>query len=104
MPILRGPFDLKILMAFHLIIFACRASLYRLGQCIFETIEEAQEQAAGRFWTYNNPSHGFQANHCRAAERPNMGIRGITSTMKLKMVVWILQLNPTKNGEITFRE
>jgi len=34
------------------------------GQYIFETIEEAQEQATEWLWTYNN-------------ERPNMGIGGI---------------------------
>lgn len=43
-----------------------------LGQYIFETIEEAQEQATEWLWTYNN-------------ERPNMGIGGITPAMKLKM-------------------
>ena len=43
-----------------------------LGQYIFETIEEAQEQATEWLWTYNN-------------DRPNMGIGGITPAMKLKM-------------------
>jgi len=43
-----------------------------LGQYIFETIEEAQDQATEWLWTYNN-------------ERPNMGIGGITPAMKLKM-------------------
>ncbi|UWS81828.1 IS3 family transposase (plasmid) [Phaeobacter sp. G2] len=43
-----------------------------LGQCIFETIEEAQDQATECLWTYNN-------------ERPNMGISGMTPVMKLKM-------------------
>ena len=43
-----------------------------LGQNIFETIEEAQEQATEWLWTYNN-------------DRPNMGIGGITPAMKLKM-------------------
>ncbi len=43
-----------------------------LGQFIFETIEEAQEQATEWLWTYNN-------------ERPNMGIGGVTPAMKLKM-------------------
>lgn len=43
-----------------------------LGQYIFETIEEAQDQATQWLWTYNN-------------ERPNMGIGGITPAMKLKM-------------------
>lgn len=38
---------------------------------IFETIEEAQEIATDRLWTYNN-------------ERPNMGIGGITPAQKLK--------------------
>ena len=42
-----------------------------LGQHIFETIEEAQDQATEWLWTYNN-------------ERPNMGIGGITPAMKLK--------------------
>ena len=43
-----------------------------LDQYIFETIEEAQEQATAWLWTYNN-------------YRPNMGIGGITPAMKLKM-------------------
>ena len=43
-----------------------------LAQYIFETIEEAQEQATAWLWTYNN-------------DRPNMGIGGITPAMKLKM-------------------
>ncbi len=43
-----------------------------LGQYIFETIEEAQEQATEWLWTYNN-------------DRPNMGIGGIAPAMKLKM-------------------
>ena len=43
-----------------------------LGQNIFETIEEAQQQATEWLWTYNN-------------DRPNMGIGGITPAMKLKM-------------------
>ncbi len=42
-----------------------------LGQYIFETIEEAQDQATEWLWTYNN-------------ERPNMGIGGMTPAMKLK--------------------
>ena len=42
-----------------------------LSQYIFETIEEAQDQATQWLWTYNN-------------ERPNMGIGGITPAMKLK--------------------
>jgi len=42
-----------------------------LSQYIFETIEEAQDQATVWLWTYNN-------------ERPNMGIGGITPAMKLK--------------------
>jgi putative transposase len=42
-----------------------------LSQFIFETIEEAQEQATEWLWTYNT-------------ERPNMGIGGITPAMKLK--------------------
>ncbi len=42
-----------------------------LSQYIFETIEEAQDQAIKWLWTYNN-------------ERPNMGIGGITPAMKLK--------------------
>ena len=42
-----------------------------LGQYIFETIEEAQDQTTEWLWTYNN-------------ERPNMGIGGMTPAMKLK--------------------
>ena len=42
-----------------------------LDQNIFETIEEAQDQATQWLWTYNN-------------DRPNMAIRGITPAMKLK--------------------
>ena len=42
-----------------------------LSQYIFETIEEAQNQATEWLWTYNN-------------ERPNTGIGGITPAMKLK--------------------
>ncbi len=44
-----------------------------LGQNIFATIKEAQEQATRWLWTYNN-------------DRPNMGIGGITPAMKLKQV------------------
>ena len=43
-----------------------------LDQNIFETIEEAQDQATEWLWTYNN-------------DRPNMAIGGITPAMKLKM-------------------
>ena len=42
-----------------------------LSQYIFETIEEAHDQATEWLWTYNN-------------ERPNMAIGGITPAMKLK--------------------
>ena len=42
-----------------------------LDQNIFETIEEAQDQATTWLWTYNN-------------DRPNMAIGGITPAMKLK--------------------
>ena len=55
-----------------------------LDQNIFETIQEAQEQATRWLWTYNNPSHGLCANHCWATDRPNMAIGGITPAMKLK--------------------
>ena len=43
-----------------------------LDQYIIETIEEAQDHATQRLWTYNN-------------DRPNMGIGGITPAQKLKM-------------------
>ena len=42
-----------------------------LDQNIFETIEEAQDQATEWLWTYNH-------------DRPNMAIGGITPAMKLK--------------------
>ncbi|EKE68848.1 hypothetical protein B30_17555 [Celeribacter baekdonensis B30] len=60
------------------------------GQYIFETIEEAQDQATERRWTYNN-------------KRPNMGIGGMTPAMKLKTAGRILRLNPIQNGGITER-
>ena len=44
----------------------------KLNQNIFETIEEAQNQATDWLWTYNN-------------DRPNMAIGEITPAMKLKM-------------------
>jgi hypothetical protein len=50
-----------------------------------KNIEAAQDFATQWLWTYNNPSHGLQANHCRATDRPNMGIGGITPAQKLKM-------------------
>ena len=43
-----------------------------LGQYIFQSIEEAQEQATRWLWTYNN-------------ERPNMAIGGVPPALKLKM-------------------
>ena len=43
-----------------------------LGQNIFASIKEAQQQATRWLWTYNN-------------DRPNMGIGGITPAMKLKL-------------------
>lgn len=43
-----------------------------LEQYIIESMEEAQEFATERLWTYNN-------------ERPNMGIGGITPAEKLKI-------------------
>ena len=43
------------------------------GQYIFDTIEEAQDQATEWLWTYNN-------------ERPNMGIGGMTHALQLKAV------------------
>ena len=38
-----------------------------LDQHIIENIEAAQDFAMKRLWSYNKPSHGLQANHCRAA-------------------------------------
>ena len=43
-----------------------------LGQYIFQSIEEAQEQTTRWLWTYNN-------------ERPNMAIGGVPPALKLKM-------------------
>jgi hypothetical protein len=57
---------------------ACRAVDEWLGTHIFHSIQEVQDYATKWLWTYNNPSHGLQANHCRATDRPNMGIGGIT--------------------------
>lgn len=44
---------------------------YWLARYIFDTIEEVQDHATQWLWTYNN-------------DRPNMGIGGITTAMKLK--------------------
>ncbi|MCF6329547.1 MAG: integrase core domain-containing protein, partial [Henriciella sp.] len=43
-----------------------------LGQYIWNSIEEIKDHATRWLWTYNN-------------QRPNMGIGGITSAMKLKL-------------------
>jgi hypothetical protein len=56
-----------------------------LDQNIFETIEEAQEQATKWLWTYKN-------------DRPNMAIGGITPAMKLKMAAWFYKRTPLKMG------
>jgi putative transposase len=68
--------------------FNCRAVGEWLSQYIFETIEEAQDQAAEWLWTYNNG-------------RPDMAIDGITPAMKLKTAAWVLRLSPIKSGGIT---
>ncbi len=53
---------------------------------VFETIEEAQDQATEWLWTYNNKC-------------PNMGIGGMKPAMKL--AAWILRLSPINNEGIT---
>ena len=45
-----------------------------LNQYIFETIEEAKDQATEWLWTHNNVL-------------PNVGIGGVTPAMKLKTAV-----------------
>jgi putative transposase len=55
-----------------------------LGQSIFETIEEAQNETTGWLRTCNN-------------ERPDKGIGGMTPAMKLKTAVGIPRLDPFKN-------
>lgn len=55
-----------------------------LGQYIFETIEEAQDQATEwliRSFSRTNGVHDLILNN---NERPNMGIDGMTPAMKLK--------------------
>jgi len=54
-----------------------------LGQNIFETIEEAQEQATEWLWTYNNPSRALLRN----ARKP----RGLTS------ITW--HIRPMENAD-----
>lgn len=49
-----------------------------LGRYIFETIEDAQDQATKWLWTYNN-------------ERPKMGICCMTPAMKLKTAASVLR-------------
>jgi putative transposase len=57
-----------------------------LDQNIFETIEEAQEQATNWLWTYNN-------------DRPNMAVGGTTPAMKLKMAAQFYWRTPSKMGD-----
>ncbi|GLO80063.1 hypothetical protein MACH23_34840 [Sulfitobacter pontiacus] len=61
-----------------------------LGQYIFETSEEAQDQATEWLWTYNN-------------ERPNMGIGGMTPAMKLKKPPEFYGWTPLKMGGLPRR-
>jgi putative transposase len=56
-----------------------------LDQHIIENIEETQDFATQWLWTYNNPSRDILRMPCRAVDRPNMGIGGITPAQKLKM-------------------
>ena len=49
-----------------------------LDQYIIESIEEAQDHATQWLWTYNNPSRDILRMPCRAVDRPNIGIGGIT--------------------------
>jgi len=62
-----------------------------LSQYIFETTQEAQDQAIEWLWVYNN-------------ERPNMRIGGITPAMKLTTAALILRLDPVKNGGLPISE
>ena len=53
--------------------------------CLIDSIEGVQDHATRWLWTYNNPSHGLQANHCRSTDRPNMGIGGMTPIQNYEM-------------------
>jgi len=52
---------------------------------LLNNIEEAQDFATQWLCTYNNPSRDILRMPCRAVDRPNMGIGGITPAQKLKM-------------------
>ena len=56
-----------------------------LDQNIFETIEEAQEQATKWLWTYNNDRPNIPFGICFANPVGQRGIGRITPAMKLKM-------------------
>ena len=56
-----------------------------LDKHTIENIEEAQDFATQWLCTYNNPSRDILRMPCRAVDRPNMGIGGITPAQKLKM-------------------
>ncbi len=55
-----------------------------LGQYIFETIEEAQDQATEWLWTYNNERPNIPLTVCLQTVAGQRGIGGITPAMKLK--------------------
>ena len=54
--------------------FNCTVRHDWLGQYLFESIEEVQQQAINWLWTYNY-------------ERPNMGLGGMTPKQKLALVI-----------------
>ena len=61
----------------------CRSTNEWLGVNIFQSIQELQDYATQRLWTYNNPSQDIRRMPCRAVDRPNMGIGGVTPALKL---------------------
>ena len=63
----------------------CRATNEWRGINIFQSIQEVQDYATHWLWTYYNPSRDIRRMPCRAVDRPNMGIGGITPAQKLKM-------------------
>ena len=60
-----------------------------LDQNIFETIEEAQDQATKWLWTYNN-------------DRPKIVSCGVTPAMKLKMAALFYKRTPLKMGGLPY--
>lgn len=72
-----------------------------LGQNIFETLEEAQEQATEWLWTYNNPSRALLRNTLPGSGPTQHGHRRDHTCNETENGRVVLQADPIKNGGIT---